>query len=187
MTTYIKQKNNNLSTKRNQFVDNEAVINMIVKDDENFLSMFSETDTPVISEDVADFIETSSKAILPNKQLTLKIKSDCIDDEEKEIYRKAIKEYYKEQCVATTREINKNNLISLFLFIAGVFVLGLAFLLQVKSTLSFWAEIIDIVAWVFVWESVDILCFKTSSLRRKTKKYLSFISMKIEYLPLKNK
>ena len=187
MTTHIKQKNNNLSTKRNQFVDNEAVINMIVKDEENYLSMFSETDTPVISEDVADFIETSSKAILPNKQLTLKIKSDCIDDEEKEIYKKAIKEYYKEQCVATTREINKNNLISLFLFIAGVFVLGLAFLLQVKSTLSFWAEIIDIVAWVFVWESVDILCFKTSSLRRKTKKYLSFISMKIEYLPLKNK
>ncbi|MBQ9792794.1 MAG: hypothetical protein IJW32_03540 [Clostridia bacterium] len=187
MTKLIKNTKENLSTKKIENVDNSAIINMIVKDDENFLSVFSETDTPVISNEVANFIETSAKAIAPNKNLTLKIKSDCIDNQEKELYRKAIKEYYKEQSVATSRELNKSNLIALFLTIAGIFVLALAFLLEQHMPISFWAELVDIVAWVFLWEAVDVFCFKTRMMRLQIKKYMSFISMKIEYLSLKNK
>lgn len=187
MTKIINKTEEDLSTKDTKNVDNQAVINMVVKDDENFLSVFSETETPVISNEVADFIETSAKAITPNKKLTLKIKSDCIDNQEKELYKKAIKEYYREKCVASSRELNKSNLIALFLTIAGIFVLALAFLLEQNMPISFWAELVDIVAWVFLWEAVDIFCFKTRMMRLQIKKYMSFTSMKIEYLPLKNK
>lgn len=186
MTDIIKNTKEKLSTKDIKNVDNTASINMVVKDDNNFLSVFSETDTPVITNEVASFIETSANSIAPNKEIILKIKSDCIDDNEKVIYEKAIKEYYQEQSIAMSRELNKSNLIALFLMLAGIFVLALAFLLEYKATISFWAEIVDIVAWVFVWEAVDIFCFKTRALRTKIKQYLSFINMKIEYLPLKN-
>ena len=184
MTKIINKTEEDLSTKDTKNVDNQAVINMVVKDDENFLSVFSETETPVISNEVADFIETSAKAITPNKKLTLKIKSDCIDNQEKELYRKAIKEYYKEKCVASSRELNKSNLIALFLTIAGVFVLALAFLLEQNMPISFWAELVDIVAWVFLWEAVDLFCFECTALRIKSWRYLARSSCVVEYLPL---
>lgn len=183
MTKYKTNIKENIGTVDKK--QKEAIINMVVKDDEIFLSVFSETETPVISNEVADFIETSAKAIPPNTKITLKIKSDCIDDNEKLIYKRAIKEYYREQCFANKAEINKNNLIAVLLMLAGVFVLALAFLLEYKASISFWAEIIDIIAWVFVWEAVDIFCFRTRALRIKTKQYLAFITMDIEYLPFK--
>ena len=73
---------------------NRVVINMTVKDDGNFLSVYSQSDMPVISSEVADFLETSVFAVPPTEELTLKIKSDCIDESEKIVYEKAIKEYY---------------------------------------------------------------------------------------------
>ena len=73
--------------------ENRIVIDMTVKDDSDFLSVFSQSDTPVISSEVAEFIENSTDSILPKEQLTLRIHSDCIDDNEKVLYRESIKEY----------------------------------------------------------------------------------------------
>ena len=65
--------------------ENRVIINMTVKDDSNFLSVFSQSDTPVINTEVAEFIENSTNSVLPKEQLTLRIHSDCIDDTEKAI------------------------------------------------------------------------------------------------------
>ena len=61
------------------------VVNMIVKDDTDFLSVFSESETPVISGEVAEFIENRTMTMPPKEQLTLKIHSDCIDENEKKL------------------------------------------------------------------------------------------------------
>ena len=103
--------------------ENRVIINMTVKDDSNFLSVFSQSDTPVINTEVAEFIENSTNSVLPKEQLTLRIHSDCIDDTEKAIYREAIKEYYREKRIADSRELNRNNIIALLLTVAGVAVL----------------------------------------------------------------
>jgi len=44
-----------------------------------------------------------------------------------------------------------------------------------------WAEVIDIIAWVFLWEAVDISIFKNRSLRIRQVRYLSYIEMKVVY------
>lgn len=75
--------------------DGRVIINMTVKDDTDFLSVFSTGDTPVISSEVAEFLENSTQSIRPKEQLILKIHSDCIDDNEKKEYGRAIKEYYR--------------------------------------------------------------------------------------------
>ncbi|MCD8325878.1 MAG: hypothetical protein LUC90_04080 [Lachnospiraceae bacterium] len=63
---------------------------MTVKDDSDFLSVYSVTDTPVISSEVAQFLEHSIQDLMRPEHLTLIIKSNCIDDIEKELYRKGI-------------------------------------------------------------------------------------------------
>lgn len=165
--------------RRNQ--ENRLVVNMTVKDDSNFLSQFSVSDTPVISMDVAEFIENSTHLIPAGELLTLRIHSSCVDEQEQTIYEKAIKEYYAEKYLANERELKNNNRISLLLALAGIIVLALAILLEYGANSVIWAEVIDIVAWVFLWEAVDIRAFINRSLKAKRRRYLAYISMKVEY------
>ncbi|MDD6800767.1 MAG: hypothetical protein PUE85_10195 [Firmicutes bacterium] len=167
--------------------ENRIVIDMTVKDDSDFLSVFSQSDTPVISSEVAEFIENSTNSILPKEQLTLRIHSDCIDDIEKELYKASIKEYYSEKCIANARELKRNNIVSLLLFLTGVLVLAIQMIFEYRLSSLIWAEVIDIAAWVFLWEAVDIRVFGNRSLRLKNKRYLSYLSMKIEYVDITKK
>ena len=143
--------------------ENRVIVNMTVKDDSDFLSVFSQSDTPVISSEVAEFIENSTDSILPKEQLTLRIHSDCIDDNEKVLYRESIKEYYAEKRVAIARELKRNNIVSLLLTLTGVLILVLEMIFEYKLSSLIWSEVIDIAAWVFLWEAVDISAFGNRS------------------------
>lgn len=164
--------------------DGRVIINMTVKDDTDFLSVFSTGDTPVISSEVAEFLESSTHSVLPKEQLTLRIHSNCIDDNEKEEYRQAIKKYYTERYITNKRELRRNAIIVLLLALAGIITLATAFLIEHQTANPFWAEVVDIIAWVFLWEAVDISAFKNRGLRLKRFRYLAFMSMKIEYCPV---
>ena len=73
--------------------------------------------------------------------------------------------------------MKRNTFISILLAIVGILILSLSFL----TDSIMWAEIIDIIAWVFLWEAVDINMFKNKSLRIKQIRYLSFVEMKVDY------
>ena len=53
--------------------ENRVIINMTVKDDSDFLSPFSQSDTPVISPAVAESIENSCELISSKELLSLNI------------------------------------------------------------------------------------------------------------------
>lgn len=178
----VKKQSSERKYKRD--ADGRVIINMTVKDDTDFLSVFSTGDTPVISSEVAEFLESSTHSILPKEQLTLRIHSDCIDDNEKEEYRQAIKEYYTERYITNKRELRRNAIIVLLLALAGIITLATAFLIEHQTANPFWAEVVDIIAWVFLWEAVDIGAFKNRGLRLKRFRHLAFMSMKIEYCPV---
>ncbi len=72
----------------------QKTIDMTVTDDGNFLSPYSEDGKPVISSEVADFLENAAKAYRPKDTLVVSIHGDCIDDCEKKKYAAAIKNYY---------------------------------------------------------------------------------------------
>ncbi len=63
--------------------EKHIIISMNVKDDDDFLSVFSQSSTPIINNNVAEFIENSTMNISPSEKLTLEICSNCIDDKEK--------------------------------------------------------------------------------------------------------
>ena len=161
--------------------EGRIIVNMNVKDDTDFLSVFSANDTPVISSEVAEFIENTTHSIRPDEQLSLHIKSDCIDKTEQKIYSTAIKEYYTERYRANERELKIHNLIALLLAFFGVLVLAFAIFLDYRVGSVIWAEVVDIVAWVFLWEAVDIKFFKTRELKLRRKHYAAFLDMKIQY------
>lgn len=186
---YIKQILNETRKKTNeQFKkrrykkddDGRVIINMIVKDDSGFLSPFSENESPSISSEVAEFLENETKTMLPRQLLTLRIKSNCIDDNEKVMYVKAINEYYTKTYIVNEKEIKKNNIISIILFSIGLIILTFA----IAFPNVIWSEVLDITAWVFLWETVDIMVFKNRYQKMQRYRYLSFLSMSIEYYDL---
>lgn len=182
-----KESERNLLLDRHHLRDSDGriIVDMTVNDDTNFLSVYSENPSPVICTEAAAFIENCTAAIPPHEQLTLRIHSDCIDDLEKEIYRRAISEYYRKQYSANEIERKRNNLIVFLLTAAGVLTLLAEVFLLEFTDYQIWAEMIDIVAWVLLWEAVDISIFRNKALRMKRKRYFSYISMKIEYIPLR--
>ncbi len=166
----------------------DIIINMVVNDDNDFLSPYSSECTPIISEGVSNFLESSVQVVPPKETFVLQVQSNCIDDEEKIIYKEGIKQYYSNLLITTKRELRRNFVISLILALMGIATLVLAQIFENFLKTVIWAEVIDIAAWVFLWECVDILTFKVRNLRLNSKRYLAFSTMKIEFLTIdKNK
>lgn len=161
------------------------IIQMNVKDDANFLSEFSESATPVISTEVAEFIENETSAVPPNEDFTLQVYNDCIDDREEKVYSAAIKEYYMQKYIANEREIKRNRFAVLLLGIAGILVLAAELIFDYRVGNALWSSVIDIVAWVLLWEAVDIGVLEARVTAIKRKRFLAYLSMKTEYIPTK--
>ena len=162
-----------------------VIIQMNVKDDANFLSEFSESATPVISTEVAEFIENETNAVPPNEDFTLQVYNDCIDDREEKVYSAAIKEYYMQKYIANEREIKRNRFAVLLLGIAGILVLAAELIFDYRVGNALWSSVIDIVAWVLLWEAVDIGVLEVRVTAIKRKRFLAYLSMKTEYIPTK--
>ena len=122
--------------------------------------------------------------MLPNESLALHIHSNCIDDEEKEEYKKAIKEYYVEKYISNNHIHKRNTLVAILLAIVGMFILGVAIYVEYQTENPIWTEFIDIIAWVLIWEAVDIVAFRNREMRMNNRRYLSYIAMKIRFFSL---
>ncbi len=165
-------------------IDGNIIINMTVSDDSDFLSPYSAQNTPIISQDVSDFLENSVQAIPIKENFSLKIHSNCIDDDEKKLYSQGIKQYYADRTLHAKRELMRNIIIAIILGVMGLITLGLAHLVDFAFNSVIWSEAVDIAAWVFLWECVDILAFKIRSLRISVRRCSAFCAMNIEFLPI---
>lgn len=160
-------------------------IHMTVLDDSNFLSPYSETNTPVISGEVAEFIENCANAAKIKDAFSLHIHSDCIDSNEQITYDNAIRNYFALKLNAEHRDLRRNNILSLVFAIVGV--LGLVFMIlcdQLSLLQQIWIEVIDIFAWVFLWEAVDQFFIERRKLIFNRKRLKSFTEMPIVFKPL---
>lgn len=163
--------------------DGRVIINMNVREDSGFISSFSDTTKPVISDAVADFLVSRAEAVPINERLTLRVYGDCIDEAEREIYKSAISEYFLESYAAGQREFIRNTIAAVVLAVLGVLVLGVMILLESIIQVAVWIEVIDIIAWVFVWEAADIWFLENRVVDLRRKRCLALMYMKIEFYP----
>ncbi|MBR5311958.1 MAG: hypothetical protein IKU40_03640 [Clostridia bacterium] len=164
--------------------DDRIIIPLTVTDDSDFLSVFSEYGTPHICADVADYLAEKTDYLPPTERLHLQIRSNCITQEEQEIYRVAIREYYMNQYIRNRRERIRNTVLSAVLAAAGLLLLVLTGFLDERFGMPIWTEAADIAAWVFVWEAVDVSVFRNYSVRIESMRSVNGIDMLVEFLPL---
>ena len=161
--------------------DGRAVVSMTVSNDDNFLSTLSGLDGAVISGEIAEYLENSTADLKASEALTLRIYSNCIDKDEETIYPEAIRKYYKKKHVGVNRSLSRNFMISTYLAILGIFTLLAAIFIEMNYASVLWAEVVDIVAWVLLWETTDVMLFRSHELRMQKKRYSAFADIKVEF------
>lgn len=160
---------------------------MTVLDDSEFLSPYSETNTPVISGEVAEFLENGANAAHLKDNFELNLNSNCIDGDKQTRYEQAIRNYFSLKLNAEHRELSRNNVMSLLFAIIGI--VGLAFMIicdQVLNMQAIWVECIDIFAWVFLWEAVDQFFIERRKIIRNRRRLKALAEMPIRFKPLEN-
>ena len=157
----------------------EAKIDMSVNDDSSFLSPYAETGKPIISSEVAGFLENAANAFHPKEKIVLTIHSTCIDENEKTVYDNAIRNYFKLQQNDVNRDMKRKTVIATWFSIVGIVALAFMILIGRLGVNDLWVECVDIFAWVFLWEAVDQFFIERSGLLLKKKRLDNFINMEI--------
>lgn len=177
----VVKKEVELSKKARKSKDEKCIIDLNVKNDEDFLSPFSNVGKPVISEDVAQFLENSPNDSHPKAEVELNIYGDCISENEHSDYEQAIRNYYSLKFSDAARSVARKGFVSLIFTIIGVATLALMFIMPELGAGSIWVECVDIFAWVFLWEAVDQFFIERNGVLLNMNRYYAFMNAKISF------
>ncbi len=166
--------------KRKKFEHNET-INMTINDNSNFLSPYSQKGKPVISSEVADFLENCANEFHPREKLTLNISGKMLTPDEEIIYKEAIRNYYKLKLKDLLRTIKRKNTFCLIWIIIGIVTLSVMIVFTNLELSKVIIECIDIFAWVFIWEAVDTMFVQRGGTLLQIQRTENFITMNITF------
>ncbi len=183
----VRQKEKELKKEDKIIYDEEgrAVVNLNVLDDSDFLSPYGEDNDVLISSETASFIENSTKSIHHRKNLTLVLNSNVIDDKEKVVFEKGIKNYYENTFLEVKRDLKNNLLITLLLTLAGLVWFGAIIGIAYKFDFDLVIEMISIAGWVFLWEAVDLFFFQRPKLKTQQLRAYALMNAKIVFKEIK--
>ena len=139
--------------------EGRSLIEIKVDNKDSVLSSFS-TKEAIISNELAEFINHQLRPMTLTNGIHLNLICDDITDEEKKIYDSAIRNYYKHELIEKNRELTRNKVLVWVMGILGTIILAVSILLNVLERLTVFASVIDIVAWVLLWEAVDLHIFQ---------------------------
>lgn len=108
----------------------KAEIKLTIHDDSDVVSPYSEPGKPVISGELADYLENIASNYLPSQPIAITFYSDCVDDKEQATFDKAVKNYFSFKAAEMRREIAQNTIMSLIFTIIGVVSLTVMFILS---------------------------------------------------------
>lgn len=154
---------------------------MVVRDDSDFLSVFSTREAPVISSEVADFLEKTAPISVRNTQLKLTICSNCISEEEQYVYKCAIREYFRELYNSAKAKIRHKYVLAAILAAIGAILLAVTYVISNVCNVAYLVEFVDVIACFFLWESVSQAALKAQKLRTDKQKYVAFLNMHINF------
>ena len=185
----LKEKAKKKKKEDKQIYDEEgrAVINMTVLDDNEFLSPYGEEKDIVISRETAAFLEHSTRAIHHNRDLTLVISSNVIDEKEKVLYKKGIHNYFENSFLALQKDLKRNLWTSIIFALIGVLYFAVLIVVSLFVDYDLILEMLSIAGWVFLWEAVELFFIDRTEMKNRQYRAYAFLNAKIIYEELNKK
>lgn len=166
---------------KKKIIVEKSEIDMAINDTSNFLSPYSLEGKPVISNEVANFLENCANEFHPKTLLSLNIHCEKLSDNDMQMFNKAIKNYYTLQYHDLLRDIKRKKIFGISCIIIGVIALSIMIILSNLNIGAVLTECINIFAWVFIWEAVDTLFVQRANTLLKFRRIENFIAMDITY------
>ena len=180
----LKLKKRLDSTQQEHSVDSDGRVTVCIKvtEDDGFLSPYSTDQSIDIAPDVAEFIESSVENVDKDKRIRLVIYGNTITDEEKTAYTNAIHSHYESRYRREREQTIKHNRLALIMALVAVVALTVMILLDSFGVINaVTSEIIDIFAWVFMWEAVYIFFLQRPAHKAKQLRCLQLADAAVEY------
>ena len=164
--------------------EGREIVDITISDSENLLSIYNPDGKKIISTEMANVIDNSTKSTSINKDIHLRFSCNSNSSEKEDIYKQAIKNYYLNEFADKERRLHNNFLITIFVFVMAVLFLALFFILEKVNCPWYLNYFIEIVAWVFAWETVDLIFFQRQLIRYEQRKDLQIIYAHITFLEI---
>ncbi len=164
--------------------EGREIVDITISDSENLLSIYNPDGKKIISTEMANVIDNSTKSTSINKDIHLRFSCNSNSPAKEDIYKQAIKNYYLNEFADKERRLHNNFLITIFVFVMAVLFLALFFILEKVNCPWYLNYFIEIVAWVFAWETVDLIFFQRQLIRYEQRKDLQIIYAHITFLEI---
>lgn len=164
-----------MRTKKNY---DDVQINVKVDHSEQVFSKYSYDNKDILNKELSEYLWDNAKLVPAHKDLQLKFFTKCRLDRTE--VSSAIKSHYKREMIEAKDEIKKANLLSFVCIVLGIISLAVLLAFYKLFDNYFIVTILDITAWVFVWEAVDVYFIRRPELLQRYKRLNKLYSAKIK-------
>lgn len=162
--------------------EDNAVINIKAERQEQIFSQYNYDSNEKLNPELHEFIVDKARFVPAPKDIRIRLYTGTsINEKEVEM---AIRNDSKKEYIETKKESRRNLIFSAIMLIVGCLFLALMVLLHSYFD-SIYLEVIDILAWVFVWEAADSFFLQRMEIKHKMRTYLKLYSAEIEVVKLK--
>ena len=154
-------------------------VNIKIENKEQIISNYSYDEHDKLNKDLADFIMTKTKRTHISQDIKLNIYT-------KEVIKKTevestIKNHFNEERLEIKEDLKRSNIFVLVMFGLGILTFAILVALYKKSVNNFYFEmVLEIAAWVFIWEAVDVLFLQRPKIRKRYMQLQKLCSARVE-------
>ncbi len=162
--------------------EGDAIINVKACDSEHIFSQFNFDSNEKLNPELEEYIVDKAKSVPLNKDIKIKIYTEKEADQQE--VASALKNNFKKDYWMTKEELKRTLVFSLIMFLVGTaFLISLLFMHKFFYN-NYLEIVLEIVAWVFIWEAVDSFFLQRSLLKRVKLRYLKLYLADIEVIKL---
>lgn len=180
----LRQADKSIKQDNEFIVDSEgrALITVKATSEQKIFSEFDYDSGEKLNSDLVQYIWDKAEFVPINRDIKIKIYTGKTTKEKP--VDNAIRGSFKKDYIALKAECRRNLWFSFAMLFIGLLFLGFLFLSYAFFKNDYVDAVIDIAAWVFLWEAVDSFFLRRSELNHKKRILLKLVTAKIEVVKL---
>lgn len=158
----------------------KAIIDVEIHSKDDFFEHYCYGENKTLNPNMTEYIENCAKKIPANLELALHVHTQStVPPQAKKEIQQAINREYANKFVLVNKALKANFFIAALLLLLGVGVLALAIHIGNINISNILADSIMIVAWVFLWEAVELIFFRRIDLLHKRRIIKHFLNCQL--------
>lgn len=165
--------------------EGRAIVKINITDADSLLSVYNDDGMEIISEETAEFIDNLTKPIPPRTDIQLQISCDKYTKDKETVYKNAITNYYVNEFAAQDEKLRDRVRVSAILSIVSLCCFAVLFFMYHFNLPDIVCVVVEVISWVFAWETVDQFFLQRYFIKKKQYKKLQIIYAKVTFKKLK--